>query len=243
MALIIYICFVLGYVYEDSDSLLVVNDSIVMCGFHPYNLKVHLSNDARLKIRIWNGVDSTGKIIFQAPFIYIHSSSIDGTGRGYTGGTNAHPNGYGTGYGYAGGLSGGGGGGGGGRLKIFYSILDTTHLTLFCSGGNGGIGGYGNGENGSTGSVFFGPLVAMEEISKNNFSDFRILPRITSGILMVYSDINNGDLLLYDATGRLLKKTRIYNKSHRLDLSDLQSGVYFVKFDAGKYLTKIVLIK
>ncbi|MEO0206661.1 MAG: hypothetical protein ABIL22_08320, partial [candidate division WOR-3 bacterium] len=94
--------FLLGYVYEDSDSLLIINDSLVMCGYHQYNAKVHLMNNALLKIRLWNGIDSTGKVILHAPLIYIHNSTIDGSGKGYLGGTNTHPDGYGSGYGHAG---------------------------------------------------------------------------------------------------------------------------------------------
>ncbi|MEO0095132.1 MAG: hypothetical protein ABIL18_08675 [candidate division WOR-3 bacterium] len=110
MPIIIYIFFLTGYIYEDNDSLIVENDSLVICGNHHYNLKVHLSNGARLKISFWNGIDSTGKLILWAPYIYCHGSMIEGTGSGYSGGTNTHPDGYGPGCGYAG-ISGGGGGG------------------------------------------------------------------------------------------------------------------------------------
>lgn len=103
-----------GYVYEDSDSLFVDNDSLVMCGNHQYNIKVQLVNNGKLKIRQWNGADSTGWLLINAPLIYLHdSSSINGLGLGNLGGNTSHPDGYGPGYGEAGGVSGGGGGGAG----------------------------------------------------------------------------------------------------------------------------------
>jgi hypothetical protein len=125
MAVLLYITLVFGYIYEDSDSLLIENDTLTMCGVHQYTLKVHLTDSARLFVRSASGsTDSTGWLILNAPLIVIRdSSSIIGSARGYKGGyTNSHPWGYGPGGGSAGGVSGGGGGGG-------------------AYGGNGGVGG------------------------------------------------------------------------------------------------------
>ncbi|MGQ9465927.1 MAG: T9SS type A sorting domain-containing protein [bacterium] len=83
-------------------------------------MKIHLNN-AILKVRLWNGTDSTGKVILQAPQIHIHSSSmIQGNGYGYLGGTNTHPNGYGQ--------AGINGGAGGGRLTLRETGNDTISI-------------------------------------------------------------------------------------------------------------------
>ena len=122
---IIFILILMNYVYEDADSLIVDNDSLVICGFHQYNIKVMINNAGKLKVRPWSAAaDSFGKLELNAPLITIQSSSsIIGSDAGYSGAySNSHPQGYGPGGGEAGGVSGGGGGGG-------------------AYGGNGGTGG------------------------------------------------------------------------------------------------------
>ena len=125
--------FLIGYIYEDSDSLIVVDDSLLICGSHHYTIKIDISMST-LTVRQWDATDSTGWLFLDAPLIYLHDSSqIDGSGSGYRGGTIPHPDGYGPGYGESGGGNGGGGGG----------------------AGYGGYGGQG-GDNypGSGGSVY-----------------------------------------------------------------------------------------
>jgi hypothetical protein len=114
-----------AYVYEDADSLIVRNDSLVICGNHQYNIKVHISQGGKLKVRQWSAAaDSFGKLYLNAPTIFIEDlSSVIGSEFGYRGAyLNSHPQGYGPGGGGAGGVSGGAGGGG-------------------AYGGNGGSGG------------------------------------------------------------------------------------------------------
>jgi len=126
-----------GYVYEDADSLIVQNDSLVMCGDHQYNIKVHISQGGKLKVRQWSAAaDSFGKLNLYAPRIIIEDLSwIIGSESGYWGAyINSHPQGYGPGGGNAGGVSGGAGGGG-------------------AYGGNGGMGG---DNYGGTGGIAYG---------------------------------------------------------------------------------------
>jgi len=115
MSFILILTTLLTYVYQDADSLLVMsNDSLIICGNHQYNLKIHLLNGGKLKIRQGSAssTDTLGWLVLQAPLIYIHdSSAVNGLGMGYPGGSTSHPNGYGPGYGYAGTTGGGGGGG------------------------------------------------------------------------------------------------------------------------------------
>jgi hypothetical protein len=125
----------IGYIYEDADSLIVQNDSLVICGNHQYNIKIHISGAGKLKIRQWSAAaDSFGKLYLNAPVIIIEElSSVIGSEFGYRGAyLNSHPQGYGPGGGGAGGVSGGAGGGG-------------------AYGGNGGLGGDIYGGSGGVG--------------------------------------------------------------------------------------------
>jgi len=134
MTLFLFITLFFGYIYEDTDSLLVDNDTLTICGNHQYLHKVHLKNHGELSVRAATGApDSTGWLALDAPLIVIvDSSSINGSERGYRGAyLNSHPWGYGPGGGNAGGVSGGGGGGG-------------------AYGGDGGVGGDLYGGTGGT---------------------------------------------------------------------------------------------
>jgi len=104
-----------GYIYEDSDSLIVDNDSLIICGDHQYNMKVHITNSGKLKVRQWGYEDTLGWLLLNAPLISIEdSSSITGSEFGYWGGSTTHANGFGPGYGGSGPSGGGGGGAYGG---------------------------------------------------------------------------------------------------------------------------------
>ncbi|MGQ9465982.1 MAG: hypothetical protein ACUVQ3_05775 [bacterium] len=366
MTVFLLLFFVFNYVYEDADSLLIINDSLVMCGYHQYNRKVHLVNNAKLKIRQWTGTDSTGKIILQAPLIHIHNSSIIlGDGIGYTGGTNTHPDGYGPGYGHAavggggggagyggmggaggdadpgaGGISygnpvdtvidmgsgggagrlglvdgfggnggaliylrgykiiidsssifangsrgndggyeaggggsgggiklwadtislryasvlakggtggdasgGGGGGAGGGRIKIFSTTIDTNNLNLSVQGGNGGIGGYGNGEDGNSGSIYFGTLLQLEEIRSPVTIDIHRPSMITRRILIIDCKRDREFLLLYDVSGKIVKREILHSGKEAIDISLLPGGIYFLKIPGFGTSVKIILLK
>lgn len=133
MIIVILASILIGYIYEDSDSLIVIDDSLTICGNHQYSIKVDISH-GKLMVRPWDGTDSTGWLFLNAPLIYLHDSSIiDGSESGYRGGNIPHPDGYGPGYGEGGGGNGGGGGGAG-------------------YGGDGGNGG--DSYPGSGGSVY-----------------------------------------------------------------------------------------
>ncbi len=113
MIVVLLVSFLVSYIYEDSDSLIVIDDSLTICGQHQYTIKIDIDSST-LMVRHWDGTDSTGWLCLNAPLIYLHdSSTIDGSGRGYRGGSIPHPDGYGPGYGEAGGGNGGGGGGAG----------------------------------------------------------------------------------------------------------------------------------
>jgi len=159
----------IGYIYEDADSLLVMgNDSLYLNDYHQYNLRIHVLAGGKIIVRPWNGFDTTGRLILIAPHIDIHGGGvIAASGAGYWGGNNSHPSGYGTGAGNAGGLSGGAGGGGayggsggdggdqypGAGGEPYGSISDT----LIEMGSGGGVGRLGacDGLGGNGGAAVY----------------------------------------------------------------------------------------
>ena len=143
MIITILVSVLIGYVYEDADSLIVIDDSLVICGIHQYNIKVHITNKGILKVTQWSGAaDSTGWLLLNAPLILIQdSSSISGSELGYWGGDTSHTDGYGPGYGGAGSISGGGGG-----------------------AGYGGDGGNGGDYGGAGGSAYGDPSDTLIEM-------------------------------------------------------------------------------
>jgi hypothetical protein len=113
MTAVFLVSFLINYIYEDSDSLIVIDDSMTICGEHQYTTKIDI-NSGTLTVRQWDGTDSTGWLFLNAPLIHLHdSSTINGSGSGYRGGTIPHPDGFGPGYGEGGSGNGGGGGGAG----------------------------------------------------------------------------------------------------------------------------------
>ncbi len=84
--------------------------------------------------------------------------------------------------------------------------------------------------------------VPVEENNSNK--DFSVYPNPTAGILMVESN-GSGKIEIYDAIGNKLKANNIENTVETFNLSDLNSGVYFIRYygDNGALSKKIVVQK
>ncbi len=151
MGAIVFAAMVLGFIYQDSDSLIVYHDSLTLCGHRQYNVKVHIADHSKIFVRAWTGMDTTGWLTLSAPLILVEDSSqIVGDTAGYWGGTNTHANGYGPGYGSAGSVGGGGGAGyggtggdGGGIPGAGGVIYGSSNDTLIHMGSGGGAGRLG----------------------------------------------------------------------------------------------------
>jgi hypothetical protein len=353
MAMIILTCMLTTYIFEDSDSLIVINDTLVICGDHDYAQKVHIADSSIVLVRPWlEGSDSLGRVAMRAPRIHITNASvISGSGCGFSGGTNSNPHGSGPGcggagnpgggggaaYGGAGGQGGdnapgsggstygsntdtlidkgsgggagrlgsvdgfggsggasitlraqtitidssdilasgmrgddggieaggggagggimlwadtvtihtaiisasggsggdaswgGGGGAGGGRIKIFRNIaLDTVTIHLAVGGGAAGTGMYGTPEPGSDGSIYIGPAFGIHETAANPAKTIHVFPSLTRSVIYVNITYPPVCLQFYDCTGRLVKSTWSADHATRVDLSNLNAGVYFV---------------
>lgn len=374
MTLFLCMTIILGYIYEDSDSLLVENDTLTICGNHQYLCKVHLKNHGALLVRAATGApDSTGWLVLNAPLIVItDSSSVNGSERGYRGAyMNSHPWGYGPGGGGAGGVSGGGGGGGayggnggdggdysggyggtaygdpsdtiiemgsgggagrlsavdgaggnggsavslcgalveldyssitvdgqvgydgsveaggggagggiliwadtvdildctmsanganggntmgfgggggagGGRIKILYaSLLDTTGLVLSTQKGLGGIADMGTpGDSGAVGTTYVGQYTGLSELYITSPSTISIQPNPVREVVRITVAQTPRELFIYDATGRCVKTLLLNKKTESINLSDLGSGVYFLRSESSaEPIRKIILIQ
>ncbi|MCK4941609.1 T9SS type A sorting domain-containing protein [candidate division WOR-3 bacterium] len=268
MTILLCVTIIFGYVYEDSDSLLVDNDTLTICGSHQYALKVHLKNHGKLFVRAATlAPDSMGWLILNAPCIVMtDSSSIDGSERGHRGGyMNSHPWGYGPGggvmlwadtvmlqhvyinaHGGNGGDAafGGGGGAGGGRIKIFFSsLIDTSNVTYYVNAGSAGSGSYGNPQPGMSGSVHIGIQTGIHEIVSTVKPLLKIGPNPARGIIRFSADRPPGEVVVYECTGRVVMTTWLAHKSGTLDLRHLKPGIYFLKSKAvGGTITKLILI-
>jgi hypothetical protein len=173
MQALVCIAIIFSYIYEDSDSLIVYDDTLTICGQHIYNHKVHIADTAGLLVRSWDGSDSTGWLLLSAPDIRLTGlSMIHGDGSGYWGGTNTHANGYGPGYGTAGNAGGGAGGGAGfggtggngGGMPGYggpaYGSSSDTIIQMGSGGGGGSLGGVeGFGGNGGASICLRGNVV------------------------------------------------------------------------------------
>lgn len=84
----------------------------------------------------------------------------------------------------------------------------------------------------------------VKELSSNTFN---IYPNPTNGIITIElgEDINqNTDILIYDIAGHVAYRGQVDSYSQHIDLTDLSSGVYFVKVDfATKSISKKLIIK
>jgi hypothetical protein len=153
MTILIVFLTLFTYIHEDADSLIVINDSLIISGNHHYNQQIKIQN-SRLTIRKYMpAYDTTGWLYFSAPLIQFQNNNVSGAAMGYSGGTNSFPNGQGPGGGNAGSTSGGGGGGGayggnggnGGGIPggggTAYGVSSDTIISMGSGGGAGRLGG------------------------------------------------------------------------------------------------------
>lgn len=90
--------------------------------------------------------------------------------------------------------------------------------------------------------VTIGSQVGLDE----NQVSFQIYPNPSDGVFIIESSANSGDLLyeLYDNQGRLLKRIHPTNLSYcRLDLSDQNDGIYFLRIQKGKEFQVVKIVK
>jgi M6 family metalloprotease-like protein len=86
------------------------------------------------------------------------------------------------------------------------------------------------------------PFLNVDDIAINSFY---ISPNPTNGILNINSKFDN-EFYLYDIFGRRINKYfTVSDKNYKIDISDLNPGVYFMKSNSGKnsFCKKIILDK
>jgi len=141
---------------------------------------------------------------------------------------------------------GGGGGGGGGRIKVFYyNRLDTSAVTLNCPFGSGGVGGESNGSNGIAGTVYIGPMVEVDEASKETrTADWIISPNPGQGRIVVEGYWTDAmKMTIYDVLGRKIQSRILRPGRNNLELTALPPGVYVIKMEGLPGYRKLVVIR
>lgn len=87
--------------------------------------------------------------------------------------------------------------------------------------------GYAVGDNGTILKTTLGP-VGFKEI-KADAGTFALFPNPAKDVLGIRSSLDKGNVFLYDVAGRLLKKMPFHSGNFTIDISDLSSGIYFIK--------------
>ncbi len=77
-------------------------------------------------------------------------------------------------------------------------------------------------------------LIDQTQLNEIDNASILVYPNPTENILHVsWNGINAEEIELMDASGRLLKKEKLFGADHILDVSSFSNGVYFIKFIAG----------
>lgn len=71
----------------------------------------------------------------------------------------------------------------------------------------------------------------VEDISTNN--NLKIAPNPVEDFMVINGDVNHGVIEIYELSGKLVLKTTFENKGEKIDVSNLKSGLYFVKLISG----------
>ena len=103
-----------------------------------------------------------------------------------------------------------------------WTIYD-LHSVFFTDADNG----YAVGDNGTILKTTLGP-VGFKEINAGAEA-FALFPNPAKDNIGVRSAWTNGDVLLYDLTGCLLKKMPFSSGNFTIGLSELSAGIYFIK--------------
>ncbi len=94
--------------------------------------------------------------------------------------------------------------------------------------------------------IYYGPTLEPSELTMNYEYDkaIKIIPKPANLYFAIRTTntAQNSTLFLYDITGRLIKKEKVKD-SISISLSDVQSGVYFIKINNRMLKDKLVVVK
>ncbi|MFA5575135.1 MAG: T9SS type A sorting domain-containing protein, partial [Brumimicrobium sp.] len=69
--------------------------------------------------------------------------------------------------------------------------------------------------------------------------NFKVYPNPTTGVLTIDTDIK-GQFSIFDVTGKEVKSFEINNTQNKVHLSELNSGIYFIKESSTGSQIKII---
>lgn len=80
-----------------------------------------------------------------------------------------------------------------------------------------------------------------DDVMENVSSNFKVYPNPANDFITVELDniFNNNILTISDATGREVARTSVTDKNSKIDISDLDSGLYFI--NVGDFRTKFIV--
>ena len=70
----------------------------------------------------------------------------------------------------------------------------------------------------------------VEELLLNNF---KIYPNPASSEINIISEMKEADVKIYDMTGRCVKNVRIYDDNTRINISDIEKGLYLININGN----------
>ncbi len=76
-------------------------------------------------------------------------------------------------------------------------------------------------------------------VEEYDFTDLRISPNPVNEVLFIQSDdlLNNRQISIQDAQGRLIKKIILKNRPYQIDVDDLELGLYFISLEGEERKT------
>ena len=101
--------------------------------------------------------------------------------------------------------------------------------------------------SGSNGAIFMIDDIEITttnvNIEKNRYSNISVVPNPTSGKLYINSANKIKDIEIVDITGKSMMSEKINSFSKNIDISSLQSGLYFIRINTGSGIEVMKIVK
>ncbi|TSJ45641.1 T9SS type A sorting domain-containing protein [Fluviicola chungangensis] len=133
---------------------------------------------------------------------------------------------------------------------VYILYYDSTHATTSITEPLGGLFAKAEkiklayNQNAGPCGTNFNPIDNDLSVKGASLLQIGVYPNPTTGIIR-FSGVNDTEtsVVVYDGSGRTLKKTRIQSETDSIDLSDLQGNLFFVKIQQGQNIRTHKIIK